>query len=124
MLLLEKFYHDTLSLCEITERVRFSDENTRKPNSLTSEITHQIIEDSILLKHSVYAALYDHATLKKHFSLMRLAMILAKNLQSYLRGLENDHAVNKEYLQLSKRALKVYRQVLLSNYNQWRTQLN
>lgn len=124
MLLSEKFYQDTLSLCEITERVRFSDENDQRPNALTSEITHQIIEDSILLKHSVYNALYDHASLKQHFSLIRLAMILAKNLQSYLRGLEYDHAVNKEYLKLSKRALRLYRRLLLANYNQWRAQLN
>jgi hypothetical protein len=124
MLITEKFYQDTLSLCEITEHVRFSEENSLIPNALTSEITHQIIEDSILLKQSVYMALYNHASLKQHFSLIRLAMILAKNLQSYLRGLEYDHAVNKEYLQISKRALRLYRRLLLANYHQWRAQLN
>ncbi|MFM1807477.1 MAG: hypothetical protein RLZZ242_202 [Bacteroidota bacterium] len=120
----EKFYQETLSLCEITERVKFSEAHLKRPTALTAEITHQLIEDSILLKNSVYEALYDQTSEKHHFSLIRLAMILAKNLQSYLRGLEFDHAINREYLRRSRRSLRIYRRILLSNYNLWGAQLN
>jgi hypothetical protein len=124
MIVSKKLYKETLSLCAITERVGFTQEPERTPNAFTSEITHQLIEDSILLKNSIYSALTDHASLSKHYSMLRFALILAKNLQSYIRGLERDHSVNREYLKVSRRALRLYRRLLLNNYNQWKVQLN
>lgn len=117
-------YQKTLNLCELTEKVSRISHMDRTTKAFSIELTHCLIEDSILLKSSIHSALYEKTSVQGQYRVVHFALILVKNLQGYLKGLEYDTALQSDYTRTLIDELKGYRKFLSTSYSRWKVYLN
>lgn len=124
MIASQALYRKTLNLCELTEKVSRVSTMDTTTKAFSIELSHCLIEDSILLKSSIHSALYEKTSVQGQYRIVHFALILVKNLQSYLKGLEYDATVHSDYTRSLIDELKGYRKFLSNNYNRWKVYLN
>jgi len=124
MLASKSLYRRTLNICELTEKVSEFSVCQIPQKSFTLELSDHLISDSILLKSSIRNVLSKDLSLKRQNKMVQFALILVRNLQYYLKGLEYDSSLPNDYTKAMLEELRKYHRYLLMRYKKWNTLLN
>lgn len=117
-------YEKTLNLCELTEKAIQVSALRTETRSFSTDLSHCLIEDSVLLRSCIHQAIYESKSIKNQYAVIRFALVLVRNLQSYLRGLAYDNTLPQDYSTLLTKELKGYSLMLRKSYRKWRVYLN
>lgn len=115
-------YRKALELChlsrEIASYVTFNKDllHLCKSNSLRDHIADSLLTDTILIPKKIALA----TTSENHSDRLKSAAfinIILRNISSYCRGLEKDGVKEKEYLNLLRKEIRLFRK----SYRSWRS---
>lgn len=124
MLASKTLYQRTLTICELTEKVSQVSVCQLPQKSFTLELSGHLINDSILLKSSIRNALYKDLSVRRQNKMVQFALILVRNLQYYLKGLEYDSSLPSDYTKTMLDELRKYHRYLLMRNKKWNALLN
>lgn len=114
-------YRTAMNLCFISrEIVSYLTHNKDllqlyKSNSFRDSIADAILTDAILIPQKIAVAENSSCHTTRNSTLLHI-QIMIQNILSYCRGLEHDGVKEKEYINLLREELKIFRK----NYKQWK----
>ena len=124
MLASRTLYQRTLNICELTEKVSQASACQPQLKSFSLELSHYLISDSILLKSSIHNALSKDLSFQVQGKIVQFALILIRNLQYYLKGLEYDAGLPSDYTKAMIDELRKYQRYLSINHKKWSSLIN
>ena len=124
MLASRTLYQRTLTICDLTEKVSQVSACQPRLKSFSLELSNHLISDSILLKSSIQNALSKDLNFHGQGKIVQFALILVRNLQYYLKGLEYDASLPSDYTKAILDELRKYQRYLSMNHKRWSGLIN
>ena len=124
MLASRTLYQRTLNICELTEKVSQVSACQPRLKSFSLELSNHLISDSVLLKSSIHNALSRDLSFHGQGKIVQFALILVRNLQYYLKGLEYDASLPSDYTKAILDELRKYQRYLSMNHKRWSSLIN